>query len=112
MVRKQPHRLDVNFGGDLLAYIQATAAARGVPAAVVAKEAISEARLRDSFIADEVHAAVLALAAALEPDEQYDPVDDPRQDAAVGRLASTLGSLPAAQGVARALTELSVRGVS
>jgi hypothetical protein len=51
----------------------------------------------------EVRSAVLALAATLEPDEQYDPADDPRPEQAHARLAALLGSNERARGVSEAL---------
>lgn len=51
----------------------------------------------------EVRQAVLALATALEPDERYDPADDPREEQAVTRLAHLLGGLERARGVSEAL---------
>lgn len=103
------HKLDVDYGEDLLVYIRTTSAARGIPAAALVKEYVQEARLRDGAITDLVAAAVLALAAAIEPDERYDPADDPREAEAVGQLAQLLGSAPAALGVQKALHQLWVQ---
>jgi hypothetical protein len=105
------HKLDVDYGEDLLAYIKVTAAARGIPAAVLAKELARDARLRDAGISDMVAAAVLNLAAAIEPDERFDPAEDTRESEAFTLLASLLGSAPAAQGITRALNELWLRWV-
>lgn len=103
---RQPNKLDADYGPELRQYIRETAAARGIPDAVLVRELAQEARLRDSLIADAVAGAVLALAASAEPDERYDPADDPRGEVAVATLAALLGSLPAAQGVAQALNQL------
>jgi hypothetical protein len=100
------HKLDVDYGADLLEYLRQAAAARGVPTAVVAKELARDARLRDSLFAQQITQAVIAVGHAVAPDERYDPADDPRIEEAVVPLAALLGSLPAAEGVASALAVL------
>lgn len=103
---RQPHKIDVDYGPDLAAYLRQLAAVRGVPAGAVARGLIQEARLRDSLHAAAVTDAVLAVARATAPDCAYDPADDPRQGPTVLALAALLGSLPAAEGVASALAAL------
>jgi hypothetical protein len=64
-----------------------------------------QASLDRSAISD----AVIMLAQALRPDEQYDPVDDPRPAAAVMRLADLLGNVrprAAAEGIQLALASI------
>lgn len=100
------HRLDVDYGLELLAYLKATAEARGVSTSVVAKEIARDARLRDALFAQFITEAALAVGRAIPPDEQYDPTDNPRLEAATRQLAALFGSLPAAQGIASALTVL------
>lgn len=73
----------------------------------VVRLALRELELQQSNMRDLVMHAVLALAAALEPDERYDPSDDPRREEATQRLAALLGSTPAAEGIAQALVVLS-----
>lgn len=50
-----------------------------------------------------VRNAVVAFWTALEPDERYDPADDPRETEALAQLVRALGSEVAARGVAEAL---------
>jgi len=50
-----------------------------------------------------VRNVVVAFWAALEPDERYDPADDPRESEALAQLARVLGDETAARGVAEAL---------
>jgi D-glycero-D-manno-heptose 1,7-bisphosphate phosphatase len=49
-----------------------------------------------------VRNAVLQLIAAMQPDEQYDPADDPRLSEALGKLGKLIGQ-PVAKGVHEAL---------
>lgn len=70
------------------------------------REALLELELRQSYIRDLVRDAVLQAAADVTPDGQYDPVDDPRPEQAVGRLAALLGSMPAAEGIVMALQSI------
>jgi hypothetical protein len=62
--------------------------------------------LQQSHLRDLVRQAVLDLAAAVQPDERYDPADDPRPEQATLALAALLGSISAAEGVALALREV------
>jgi hypothetical protein len=72
----------------------------------VVRLALKKLELQQSNLRQDVMHAVLALAAALEPDERYDPADDPRREEATQRLAALLGSTPAAEGIAQALVVL------
>lgn len=89
--------------------LAAEAEASGQKRGALVRELVRESLLARAAITDQVRAAVLDLAAAVEPDERFDPADDPREGAAVGRLAALLGSAYAAQGVADALHELWAR---
>lgn len=99
-------RLDVYLGADLLAWLEAESQAAGTAKAEIIKEALRERRLARSLLAEQIRQAVLALAAAIEPDERYDPTDDPREAEALAALAQFLGSAYAAQGIADALSGL------
>lgn len=101
-------RLDVDFG-PLLPLIREAAAAEGISAGELVRALARDGLADRSALADLVRIAVLDLAAAVAPDERFDPADDPREGAAVGRLAALLGSASAAQGVADALHELWAR---
>lgn len=72
-------------------------------ASKIVRRALLELELQQSNLRQDVMHAVLALTAALEPDERYDPADDPRREEATQRLAALLGSTPAAEGIAQAL---------
>lgn len=98
-------KLDIDFG-PLLDQIAAEAEASGKKRGELVRELVRESLLARAAIAGQVRQAVLDLAAAVEPDERYDPADDPREAEALGRLARLLGSAYAAQGVAAALTDL------
>lgn len=99
-------RLDVYLGADLLAWLEAESQAAGTAKAEIIKEALRERRLARSLLAEQIRQAVLALSVAIEPDERYDPADDPRESEALSVLARLLGSAYAAQGIADALSGL------
>lgn len=73
------------------------------------REALLQLELQQSFTRDLVRDMVLEIATAVEPDGRYDPAEDPRPEEAALRLASLLGSMPAAEGIVMALRELSTR---
>jgi hypothetical protein len=63
----------------------------------------TSAALSSILLQLQVREAVLQVAATLEPDEQYDPSEDPREEQAVARLVALLGSAERARGVSEAL---------
>lgn len=100
------NRLDVYLGADLLAWLEAESQAGDQSKAEIIKEALRDWRLAQSAMADETRRATLQLAAAIEPSEEYDPVEDARETEALNVLARLLGSAYAAQGIADALNTL------
>jgi hypothetical protein len=65
--------------------------------------------IQHSFDREAVAVAVVKLAETCEPDEQYDPADDPRPQALVLALADLLGNVSsrdAAEGIQAALWEI------
>lgn len=106
------HKLDVDFGADLLAQISAEAEATGLARAEVARTLVREALIARGELRMRIHLAVVALGATVEPDGQYDPAeDDPRQAAALTQLAQLLGDTAVAEGIMDALGELWARWV-
>jgi len=68
-----------------------------------------EKEVQSSFDRDAVCDAIMNLALTCEPDGMYDPVDDPRPEAAVLALADLLGNAStrdAAMGVQLALWKI------
>lgn len=102
-------RLDIDFGAELLGWIEREAAATGQARGALVKDLILDARLQRDAIKPLIRQCVLDLGAAVEPDEQYDPAEDPRESQAVATLAALLGSYPAAEACAEALTILWTR---
>lgn len=102
-------RLDVYLGAETLAWLESESQAAGKGKAEIIKEALRDRRLAQSTIADLIREATIALARSIEPDERYDPVDDPREAEALSALARLLGSAYAAQGIADALNALWVQ---
>lgn len=99
-------RLDVYLGSDLLAWLEAESQASGASKAELIKDALRDWRLSQFQIASQIRRAVLLLAEAIEPSEEFDPADDPRAPLATEALGRLLGSAYAAQGIADALSEL------
>lgn len=100
---RQQHKLDIDFGAELLDWIDREAAATGQPRGTLVKALVLDARLQRDGIKPLVRQAVLDLAIAVEPDERYDPADDPRESEAVTALAALLGSYVTAEACAEAL---------
>lgn len=80
--------------------------AMDLDASKIVRRGLLQLELQQSNLRQDVMHATLALAAALDPDERYDPADDPRREEATQRLAALLGSTPAAEGIAQALVVL------
>lgn len=96
----------VRLPEDDMARLKRLAEASQADQSTVIREALLLYELEQSYVRDNVRDAVLALAAAVAPDGQYDPADDPRPEQAVLALAALLGSVPAAEGVQLALMAL------
>lgn len=72
------------------------------------REALLRLEVSESYARDLARDAVLAAAAAVRPDGQYDPADDPRPETAALQLCAVFGSMPLAEGILAALRELSM----
>lgn len=70
----------------------------------VTREALVAYELSRSEFRDTVKEAIIQVIRAAIPDEQYDPVDDPRMEEAVRYLGHLLNSPFAAEGIALAMT--------
>lgn len=101
-------RLDIDFG-PLLALIEQQAAAAGLKRSEVVRQLVQDGLAARGDLKTLIRQAVLDLAAAVEPDERYDPADDPREAAAVAQLAMLLGNHPAAEAISEALMMLWTR---
>jgi hypothetical protein len=98
-------RLDVHLG-PLRELLEADAQALGTSPGALLRDCYRDWRLGQSEIADRVRIQVLLLAEASQPDERFDPEDDPRGGLAIENLAALLGSAYAAQGIADAMSDL------
>jgi hypothetical protein len=98
-------RHDIRWGKELSRLKRLTARS-GMSAGEIARQALIDYELSRSEYRDTVRDAVLALFQSLVPDEQYDPVEDPRQQEALQALGDVLHSGFAAEGIAEAFTSL------
>lgn len=98
-------RLDIDFG-PMLDLIEQEAATVGLSRGAMVRQIVQDGlALRASLKAATCQAA-LDLARAIAPDERDDPADDEREPRAIAALAVLLGSQPAAEGIAEALSAL------
>jgi predicted transcriptional regulator len=100
------NRYSLRLDAESAARLDRLAEQHGGEASATMREALKLYELGQAHMADLVRDALLNLAAAIEPDQCYDPAEDPRRTEAVMALAAILGSVPAAEGAAQALTVL------
>lgn len=98
-------RLDVHLG-PLRELLELDATALGTTPGALLRDCYRDWRISQAETADRIRVQVLCLAEASQPDERFDPADDPRASLAIENLAALLGSAYAAQGIADALTDL------
>lgn len=98
-------RLDV-YLGELRPLLNAVADAGGRKPGEYLRDLFQRDLLGQAVLKDQVREATIALAAAIEPDEGFDPANDPREGEALGHLAQLLRSAYAAQGIAEALAQI------
>jgi hypothetical protein len=107
--KEEKARRDTHWGTDGLQRLDRLARLEKRSGAEIARQALIDYELGKSYFRDTVREAVLGVLRALLPDEQFDPVDDIRQDEAVGVLGMLLNSVYAAQGIRDALEAVVVR---
>jgi predicted transcriptional regulator len=100
------NRYSLRLDAESAARLERLSEQHGGEASATMREALKLYELGQAHMADLVRDALIDLAAAIEPDGRYDPTDDPRRAEAVMALAAILGSFPAAEGAAQALTVL------
>jgi hypothetical protein len=105
---RKEERKNVRLDADALRRLQRLMEQYGDASATMRK-ALLHLELEQGYVRDLVQQAVLDLAAAVQPDERYDPEDDPRPEQATLALSALLGSVPAAEGIGLALRELALK---
>jgi hypothetical protein len=102
MGQDKTHR-DLFLGSDGIERLERLAQGKGASQSEIARQALVAYEVNQSLFRDTICAAVLALYRACTPDGLYDPAEDTRQEDAVRRLGTLLGSMYAAEGIQLAL---------
>lgn len=107
--KEEKDRRDTRWGTEGLRRLDRLAGLEKRSSAEIARQALIQYELDQSYFRDTVREGVLDVLRTLLPDEQFDPVDDTRQDEAVVALGMLLNSVYAAQGIRDALEAAFVR---
>jgi hypothetical protein len=112
MDEEERTRRDIRFGKDGIERLERLARESNKSSADIAREAVFAYEVAQSGFRDTVRDAVLNLYHVMQPDGQYDPVDDPRSEDAVRKLGTLLGSMYAAEGIQLAIAQTVAQGLS